>query len=47
MCIAYQSGSNSSLRDLMSPEEAARYNEYWVNVAENISNEALDNQFHT
>lgn len=28
----------------MSPEEAARYDEYWVNVAENISNEALDNQ---
>lgn len=28
----------------MSPEEVARYDEHWVNVAENISNEALDNQ---
>lgn len=28
----------------MSPEEIARYNEHWVNVAENISNESLDNQ---
>lgn len=28
----------------MSPGEIARYNEHWVNVAENISNESLDNQ---
>lgn len=28
----------------MSPEEIARYDEHWANVAENISNEALDNQ---
>lgn len=28
----------------MSAEEIARYDEHWVNVAENISNEALDNQ---
>ena len=34
--------SFTSLRDLMSPEEVARYNKYWINVAENISNEALD-----
>ena len=39
-----ESGNYSSLRDLMSPEEIARYNEHWVNVAENISNESLDNQ---
>lgn len=28
----------------MSPGEIARYSEHWVNVAENISNESLDNQ---
>ena len=28
----------------MSSEEVARYDEHWLNVAENISNEALDNQ---
>lgn len=28
----------------MTPEEIARYDEHWLNVAENISNEALDNQ---
>lgn len=44
MCLAYQSGKYSSLRDLMSPEEVARYDKHWLNVAENISNEALDNQ---
>ena len=36
MCLAYQSGSNSSLRDLMSPEEAARYDGYWNNVADDM-----------
>ena len=41
---AGKSGNYSSLRDLMSPEEVARYDEHWLNVAENISNEALDNQ---
>ena len=34
----------SSLRDLMSPAEVARYDEHWLDVAEKISNEALDNQ---
>lgn len=28
----------------MPPEEVERYNEYWLHVAENISNEAIDNQ---
>ncbi|MCI9080100.1 MAG: hypothetical protein HFH68_14525 [Lachnospiraceae bacterium] len=28
----------------MTPEEIARYDEYWIDVAENISNEALDRQ---
>ncbi len=36
--------SISSLRDLMTPEEIARYDEYWVNVAENISDKAIDRQ---
>ena len=34
----------SSFRDLMTPEEAARYDEHWLSVAETISNEALSNQ---
>ena len=38
-----KSGNYSSLRDLMSPEEAARYDEHWLDVAEKISNETLDN----
>ncbi|MEY8322049.1 hypothetical protein AAK894_13425 [Lachnospiraceae bacterium 46-61] len=33
---------NSSLRELMSPEEVARYDEYWLDVAEKTSNEALE-----
>lgn len=28
----------------MLPEEVARYDEHWLDVAEKISNEALDNQ---
>ena len=44
MCIAYQGGNYSSLRDMMTPEEIARYDEHWLDVAEQISNEALDNQ---
>ena len=32
MCLAYQSGKYSSLRDLMSPEEVARYDGYWNKV---------------
>ena len=39
-----EDGNYSSLRDLMSPEEAARYDEYWLDAAERISNEAIDNQ---
>ncbi|MBN1079342.1 hypothetical protein [Clostridium botulinum] len=31
-------------RDLMSPEEVAIYDKHWTEVAERISNEALDNQ---
>ena len=31
-----KSGSYSSLRDLMSPEEAARYDGYWNNVADDM-----------
>ena len=34
----------TSLRDLMSPEEVAKYDKHWAEVAERISNEALDNQ---
>ena len=33
---------NSSLRELMSPEEVARYDKYWLDVAEKTSNEALE-----
>ena len=39
-----KSGNYSSLRELMLPEEAARYDEHWLDAAEKISNEALDNQ---
>lgn len=39
-----ESGNYSSLRELMLPEEVARYDEHWLDVAEKISNEALDNQ---
>ena len=31
-----ESGNYSSLRDLMSPEEAARYDKYWNNVADDM-----------
>ena len=41
---ALESGNYSSLRELMLPEEVARYDEHWLDVAEKISNEALDNQ---
>ena len=41
---AFQGGNYSSLRDLMTPEEIARYDEHWLDVAEQISNEALENQ---
>ena len=41
---AFESGNYSSLRELMLPEEVARYDEHWLDVAEKISNEALDNQ---
>ena len=41
---ALESGNYSSLRELMLPEEVARYDEHWIDVAEKISNEALDNQ---
>ena len=41
---AGESGNYSSLRELMLPEEVARYDEHWLDVAEKISNEALDNQ---
>ena len=41
---AFESGNYSSLRELMLPEEVARYGEHWLDVAEKISNEALDNQ---
>ena len=43
-CEAVESGNYSSLRELMLPEEVARYDEHWLDVAEKISNEALDNQ---
>ncbi|WP_252231594.1 MULTISPECIES: hypothetical protein [unclassified Clostridium] len=36
----------SSFRDLMSPDEVARYDKHWTDVAENISDEALDNQIN-
>ena len=39
-----KSGNYSSLRELMLPEEAARYDEHWLDAAEKISKEALDNQ---
>ncbi|HAG44922.1 MAG TPA: hypothetical protein DCL31_18340 [Clostridium sp.] len=32
----------SSFRDLMSPDEAARYDDYWTDVAKNKSNFGLD-----
>ena len=35
---------NSSLRELMSPEEIARYDEYWLDVAEKTSNDFLEKQ---
>ena len=41
---AGERGNYSSLRELMLPEEVARYDEHWLDVAEKISNEALDNQ---
>ncbi len=37
---------SGSFRDLMTPEEVARYDSYWVDVAETISNEGLDNQIN-
>ena len=36
----------TSFRDLMSPDEVARYDKHWTGVAERISNEALDNQIN-
>ena len=30
---AFQGGNYSSLRDLMTPEEIARYDEHWLDVA--------------
>lgn len=35
-----------SFRDLMTPEEVARYDKHWDDVAETISNEGLDNQIN-
>jgi len=34
----------SSFRDLMSPEEVLRYDDHWRDVAENMSNEAIDKE---
>ncbi len=36
MCIAYQGGSYTSFRDLMSPEEIARYEAYWKKCVDDI-----------
>ena len=36
--------SKVGFRERMIPEEVARYNQYWVGVANKISNEAIDNQ---
>ncbi|MDU1423168.1 MAG: hypothetical protein E6917_20090, partial [Clostridium botulinum] len=38
--------SYTSFRDLMSPDEVARYDKHWTRIAERISNEALDNQIN-
>ena len=34
----------SGFRELMEPEVVTKYNEYWLNVAEEMSDEVLDNQ---
>ena len=39
---ARESGEYKSFRELMPEEEAIRYNEHWYEVAETISDEALD-----
>ncbi len=37
-----ESGNYSGLRDLMTPEEVAEYDKYWLNVADEISNRCID-----